>query len=63
MRMEVKVPAIDKLVDYAASGIGAIAGPMLAPWKARQDAKVELIRTEAESKARIIHAEQMLPRR
>ena len=35
--INVKVPAIEKLVDYGASGLGAIAGPLLAPVKARQD--------------------------
>ena len=29
-----KVPAIEKLIDYGASGVGAISGPLLAPWKA-----------------------------
>ena len=55
--MEVKVPALDKLLDYAASGIGAIAGPMLAPWIARQEAKASLIQKRAESEARIVDAE------
>ena len=54
--MELKVPGIDKLMDYAASGIGAIAGPMLSPWKARQEAKVKLIQAKAEADARIVHA-------
>ena len=49
--VNLKVPALEKLVDYAASGIGAVAGPMLATWKARQDAKAKLIgvQTEADS--------------
>ena len=55
--MEFKVPGIDKLLDYAASGIGAIAGPMLAPWKARQEAKVKLIQAQADSEAKVIDAE------
>ena len=29
----------EKLVDYAASGIGAVAGSMLAPWMAEQQTK------------------------
>lgn len=63
--IKVEVRALDKLVDYVASGIGSIAGPILAPWKARQesramsiaadgDAKVLLIQAEAQSKAREI---------
>ena len=35
----VNVPALEKLLDYTASGIGSVAGSMLAPWKARQEAK------------------------
>ena len=34
--VNLKVPALEKLVDYAASGIGAVAGPMLAPWEGAQ---------------------------
>ena len=47
--VNLKVPALEKLADYAASGIGAVAGPMLATWKARQDAKARLIGVEAEA--------------
>ena len=32
------VRALDKLLDYTASGIGAVAGPMLATWRARREA-------------------------
>ena len=28
------VRALEKLLDYTASGIGAVAGPMLATWRA-----------------------------
>ena len=44
-----KVPAIEKLVDYTASGIGAVAGSMLAPWRAQQDAKAKLIEAQADA--------------
>ena len=47
--MEVNLPAIEKLVDYAASGIGSVAGSMLAPWKARQEAKAKLIAAEGDA--------------
>ena len=30
VNVNLKVPALEKLVDYTASGIGAVAGPMLA---------------------------------
>ena len=38
MDVNVRVPALEKLLDYVASGIGSIAGPMLASWKARREA-------------------------
>ena len=44
--INLKVPAIEKLVDYAASGIGAVAAPMLATWKAKNEAKAKLIEAE-----------------
>ena len=47
--VNLKVPALEKLVDYTASGIGAVAGPMLAPWRARQDAKAKLIGAQADA--------------
>ena len=47
--LNVKVPALEKLVDYTASGIGAVAGPMLAPWKARKEAEARLIEARADA--------------
>ena len=49
MDINVKVPAIEKLLDYAASGVGSIAGPMLAPWKAGQEAKARRILAEGQA--------------
>ena len=49
MDLNVKVPALEKLVDYTASGIGAVAGPMLAPWKARKEAEARLIEARADA--------------
>ena len=34
----INVPALEKLLDYAASGIGSVAGPLLASWRARKEA-------------------------
>ena len=52
--MEVKVvPGVDKLIDVVASGIGSIAGPMLAPWRARRESKAREI--AAEGTARVLH--------
>ena len=47
--VSIKVPALEILVKYAASGIGAVAGPMLTTWKARQDAKAKLIGAQADA--------------
>ena len=47
--VNLKVPALEKLVDYTASGIGAVAGSMLATWRARQEAKAKLIGVQAEA--------------
>ena len=38
-----KVPAIEKLLDYLASGIGATAGPLLFPWRAYMQGKADRI--------------------
>ena len=47
--VNLKVPALELLVKYTASGIGAVAGPMLAPWKARKEAEARLIGVKAEA--------------
>ena len=46
--VNVKVPALERL-DYTASGIGAVAGPMLVPWKARKEAEAKRIGAQAEA--------------
>ena len=51
------VRALDKLLDYTASGIGAVAGPMLATWRARREANAKLIATQGEVEAQRISAE------
>ena len=61
--VKVDIPALEKLLDVTCSGVGAVAGPMLAPWKAQQESKAQLIaakgyaeslqiRIEAHSRAR-----------
>ena len=47
--VNLKVPALEKLLDYAASGIGAVAGTILAPWKARREAEARLIKVRADA--------------
>ena len=57
MDVNVKVPALEKLLDYAASGIGSVAGPMLAPWKAGRDARAKQVAAQGEVEAQKILAE------
>ena len=45
--VEIRIPALEKLIDYSASGVGAIAGSMLSTWKARQTAQATLIDARA----------------
>ena len=42
MDVNVRVLALEKLLDYVASGVGAIAGPMIAKWRASQEGKARL---------------------
>ena len=51
------VPAIDRLIKVVASGIGSVAGPMLAPWRARQEGQAEVILAEERAKALLIESE------
>ena len=53
------VRALDKLLDYTASGIGAVAGPMLATWRARREAAALQIAAQGQADSlRIIAAAQ-----
>lgn len=49
VNVTLKVPGLEKLADYAASGLGSVAGSMLAPWVARQRAKAKLTDAQAEA--------------
>lgn len=55
--LTLKIPVLEKLLDYAASGIGSVAGPMLAPWRARREIEAKLIQAQGEAEARQIEAE------
>ena len=57
MDVTLKVPGLEKLLDYAASGIGAIAGPMLAKWRASREGKARLTSTLADVEVRRIETE------
>ena len=52
-----KVPALDRLVKVVASGIGGVAGPMLAPWRAHREGQAEVILAQARAKALLIESE------
>ena len=56
INLSLKVPAIEKLIDYGASGVGAIAGPLLAPWKASREGKASVTAAEADARVRQIQA-------
>ena len=60
INIKIEIPALEKLVDYVASGVGSVAGPMLATWRSRKEAearriaaqgKKEVLKLEAEAQA------------
>ena len=53
----VNISALLKLADYVASGIGSVAGPMLASWRAEREVQAKLIAAKGEAKATMIKAE------
>ena len=57
MGFKVRIPAIEKLLDYSASGIGSVAGTLLASWKARQEATAKVIAAKGEVEAQKILTE------
>ena len=52
-----RVPALEKLLDYAASGIGSVAGSMLAPWRAGREADARRIAAKGDADVLAILAE------
>ena len=51
------VPALEIPMNCTASAIDAFAGPMLAPWMARQDATAKLIGVKAEANSWMLIAD------
>ena len=49
-----KISAVGKLLEYVASGVGAVAGPMMADWKARRDGKARLTSARYDAEVRRI---------
>ena len=56
LNVKVTVPALDKLIDYVASGIGATAGVALAPWRASREGKARIIAAKADAEVKRIEA-------
>ena len=55
--LKVNVPAIEKLLDYTAIGVGAVAGPILRPWREFWEEKAKRISARADAEVRRIQAE------
>ena len=55
--IELQVSGIKKLVDYAASGVGAVAGPMLANWRASKEGQARLTAARFDAQVSRIEAE------
>ena len=57
LNINLNVPALEKLMDYTASGVGAIAGLLLAPLRASREGKARLTAAKADAEVRRIEAE------
>ncbi len=53
----IRISAIDKLLDYGASGFGAVAGPILAPWRASREGKARLNSARFDAEVHQLQAE------
>ena len=51
-----ELPAISKLIDYIAAGVGGIAGPLLAPWAAGRRSKAAVVEAQGQADAQRILA-------
>lgn len=49
--INLNIPALEKLLEYSVSGIGAVSGPMLARWKARAEADALRIAAQGQADA------------
>ena len=56
VNITVRIPAVEKLLEYSASGIGAGTGPMLARWRARVAADIAQIEAQGEAETLRIKA-------
>ena len=51
-----QIPALEKLIDVVAAGIGSIAGPLIASWAAHRHARAAIIAAKGEAEVREILA-------
>ena len=58
-----KILAIEKLLDYLASGIGATAGPLFRPWQAYMEGHAKRISARADADALAIIAQAQIDAR
>ena len=52
-----RVLGLEKLLDYVASGVGAIAGPMIANWRASQEGKARLTSARIDAEVHRVETE------
>ena len=52
-----RVLGLEKLLDYVASGVGAIAGPMIANWRASKEGKARLTAARIEAEVHRVETE------
>ena len=49
VELTLKIPALEQLLNLTASGIGSVAGPMLARWQAQKLGEAKQIAAEADA--------------
>ena len=57
MNVNITIPAIEKLLDYTASGIGSVAAFLFSDMRAKKDAQSKLIAAEGEARVQRILAD------
>lgn len=55
--LNLKVPAVEKLLEFVVSGIGAVGGPLLARWKANREAAAARIEAQGQADVMRIKAQ------
>ena len=53
-----KVSALEMLLKYIASGIGAVTGPMLAPWMALRQTEAKLVEAQAKERRFLVETHE-----